>query len=839
MVAIASIKPYTGNNPSLSSVTWQIGDSSDFSNIVQEVPNSTTMLATFYTSLTPPTGATYYIRAKRYFSDWTESSWTNAGSYTSDEYASNALLAENLYAEPPTVYVDEDELNDDNSTSFTLYTSKLRSNRGSHASSHWLIRTMSGAKKFQTFYDGTNKESIAVNKANMNFDAYSRFEVMAMHVTSDGFVTTPGRLVIQKQNTKYEVISNTKDIPPYDDYILKLNLIVPSPYPINRIEIKDVHEELTYGKTVTSGNEFIIPEEILEDNNTYYLDIIENEPGEVCCYDPTDGSLTAAFDMDSDVNDVSGNGYDLTNTNITFNDDFDLKRSIALFNGVDAYGVIPAELKPFLFKTTTVSHTLTGWLYFHGDLQLDDTYREDALLLSGGSSSAKCLTSLLLDMDYVEDASTATLYFGDVANTEYVSVEANLDNTAGWKHFAAIVVLDTTNGKYYLEFYLGTVFIGRVYINPSSPIISNVVDVSYIGRLWSDNSASSGFFGSKVHSLRYYNKPLTSTEVKDDANNPVKRMYRDEADRTRVKLTTSGVYEIFKVDKNFIYEELFTATGININTVPKHLSADQFMNNGIYLPIGTSAVPTPYLYLQTVPSLGKTQLPKDYLALDINNTGNVTIRVLNNNRVLFYRATGTSNVPQFTLYNTNKQELVNSVEMSDELTTSGLTISMTYVPSQNAVFYFAKLVTGMQLRKLDLTTFTVSDMTNRTDLTTDYPTLVHMGGGFLFSINGGTGGKLHIYDVDKDQWVTIANVPAKYSSLEMESWLRKDGKIVSFNLRNGTSDVLLYDPATSVFLDVVSGLPEDLNLDSTVRLRSGEFLRYSASSGDTEIYSYR
>lgn len=843
MLAIVTIKPYNGTLPSHDTTTWEIASDPSFTNIVETISQSTTSKTTLYTNTIPPVGSLYYVRAKRHFSDASVSAWTNAGVVEPEQYASNELLTPVTQAEQPTISIDEDELNDDGSTSFTITTSKLRAVNGSHYATHWLIRTPDHkVKLFQSFQDTTNKTSIAINKTSAGIDQYNRFEIVVSHVTSENFTTNQTKLIVERKNSKYTVVSSLKDITPYNDYEFELELTNPNdPYPLSRLEMRDKSDMLHFSKALDGDTNILIPEEILEDNNTYYIDLIKTTADDVSCYDPSSSSLTAAYDVNDDAVDVSGHGYTLTETNVEYIEDFDLGKKYARLNGTSAFYTLPAGLKSKLFNTTVIETSIAFWMYFHGSSQYDETYREDMFLMSGGSSSSRAKNAVLVKPIYndVSD-STLNMYFGDVAGVENVSLTTPISDEAVWKHIVLSVILDTTNDVYYLEGYVGGKYIGKQHISAASPTVSNAVLLDYIGKLWSNTTASSGFYGCNLHSLRIYNKLLSLSEVQDDMDNPVERIYAPEAERNRFVLTTSGVYEIFRVDPNYTYRETAEDSGLTLSLAYRPASIDQFMNNGLYIPTTSAGTPTPYMYLNNIPSLTVVDLPSTYLERDINEIGNLVFRVLNDNRVLIYRASGASNVPEFTLYNTEKQELISNYEVATETMVAGLTNAMTYVPEQNAVFYFAVVGGSTVFRKLDLTTFTSTTIANnRPDVTTEYPTLVHIGNNQLFSINGGVAGSAYIYDISNDNWVRAGVVPAKYASLEMESWLRKDGKVASFNLRNGTSDVLLFDPKTYTFMDVVTGLPEDLNLDTTVRLRSGEFLRYSAKTAATAVYRYR
>ncbi len=106
---------------------------------------------------------------------------------------------------------------------------------------------------------------------------------------------------------------------------------------------------------------------------------------------------------------------------------------------------------------------------------------------------------------------------------------------------------------------------------------------------------------------------------------------------------------------------------------------------------------------------------------------------------------------------------------------------------------------------------------------------------------GGSGVKhlVYLYDISDDVWYDVSIVPERYRNLSLTSFLRKDGKVISFNTSNDTNDVLVFNPKDNSIEIVINDLDDTIDLNSTIRLRDGEFLRYDSRQNSPTIYRYR
>lgn len=98
---------------------------------------------------------------------------------------------------------------------------------------------------------------------------------------------------------------------------------------------------------------------------------------------------------------------------------------------------------------------------------------------------------------------------------------------------------------------------------------------------------------------------------------------------------------------------------------------------------------------------------------------------------------------------------------------------------------------------------------------------------------------VYLYDISTDVWYDISIIPERYRNLTMTSFLRKDGKVISFNTGDDTNDVLVFDPKDNSIKVVPNNLDDTIDLNSTIRLRNGEFLRYDSRQDNPKIYKYR
>lgn len=293
---------------------------------------------------------------------------------------------------------------------------------------------------------------------------------------------------------------------------------------------------------------------------------------------------------------------------------------------------------------------------------------------------------------------------------------------------------------------------------------------------------------------------------------------------------------IFKVDKKYKYEDKYYITSINIEDF-KTCMVEQFIDDGILLSHGINKELNIFHFNKRNESLTVSDLASNFITNSINGN-EVVVKVIDNTFILI-DSKNVDGIPTFTIFDYTYGKLIKTIVRTDEVSNSFNTNNIT-VGLNNKVYYFANVNDITIFRCLDINTGIIIDLNNRPDLTTFEANLVYVGNDRIMSL-GGSGVKhlVYLYDISDDVWYDVSIVPERYRNLPLTSFLRKDGKVISFNTSNDTNDVLVFNPKDNSIEIVINDLDDTIDLNSTIRLRDGEFLRYDSRQINPTIYRYR
>ena len=277
MVTTLELRPWVPiDDVEHTKTSWEFASDVDFEDIVDSSYEDEVNLNIFYSFIDIPIGVKYYGRAKRHFSDDTESDWTQPKVIEVFEDELNTTLPLDISVDVPIIYVDKDEvLHND---SFTIKTSKFRGKNDGHHSTSWIIKDDRGNVIFRSMQDKDNKTSITVNKSDLTHVMFDRITILAIHNTLLGVESSVGKKEIVLYDVNFDVVSNVNNIMPYRDYELVLKKkITTNVTGIFRIELLNMKNELIYTKDFnTDVTNIIIPGGILNNNSEYILDIYVN-----------------------------------------------------------------------------------------------------------------------------------------------------------------------------------------------------------------------------------------------------------------------------------------------------------------------------------------------------------------------------------------------------------------------------------------------------------------------------------------------------------------------------------------------------------------------------------
>ncbi len=308
----------------------------------------------------------------------------------------------------------------------------------------------------------------------------------------------------------------------------------------------------------------------------------------------------------------------------------------------------------------------------------------------------------------------------------------------------------------------------------------------------------------------------------------------DDVNITTIYTNTNE--SIYKIDKKYKYEDEYFETSITIDDF-KTCMVEQFIDDGIPLIHGDNSDLNIFHYDKRNENLTISDLASSFLTSTINSNAMV-VKVIDNSRILV-DSTDMDGKLTFKIYDYLYGKLIKTIDRDDEVSNSYNTNNIT-IGLNNKVYYFAEVNNVMVFRCLDIDTGIITTLNNRPDLVNNNANLVYIGNDRIMSLGGSSAKHLiYLYDISDDTWYDVNIVPERYRTLPLTSFLRKDGKVISFNTSNDTNDVLVFDPKDNSIEIVINSLDDTTDLNSTIRLRDGEFLRYDSRQNKPIIYRYR
>lgn len=332
---------------------------------------------------------------------------------------------------------------------------------------------------------------------------------------------------------------------------------------------------------------------------------------------------------------------------------------------------------------------------------------------------------------------------------------------------------------------------------------------------------------------------LVERELLRDKSTYYLKIYRtDRLEPKIITVYTNRNSNAYRVDVNFKYEEKYYNTLMSLNDV-KQTVGEQFIDNGIPIATGGSKHVKLYNFDRRENTITVSDLPFDFLMENVYSNRGVNVKMLDSNRILVDSNTSENGKPEFKVYDYRYGTLISRILRNDESNEIDITNAST-IANDRKLYYFTSVNGYVRFRVFDPSSGNIADLPNRPDIINLEANLVYIGNGRLLSFNGSNEKNFaYIYNIYEKTWINVTIVPEKYRNLKMTSFIRKDGKVVSFNTGHDTNDVLLFDPSNYSFSFKVNNLDDTINLNSTIRLRNGEFLRYNSDEENPVVYLYR
>ena len=297
----------------------------------------------------------------------------------------------------------------------------------------------------------------------------------------------------------------------------------------------------------------------------------------------------------------------------------------------------------------------------------------------------------------------------------------------------------------------------------------------------------------------------------------------------------------FNTDSNFKYKEILMDSTMTLSNV-RQVMAEQFIDNGIPLPTTDNGSIEIFNYDRRNVTITKSGLPMEYLKNNKDVKPFVNIVVIDSNFMVVDVMEIDKDYPEFRVYDYSGQKLIKTIPRNDELQTTGYNNNLTvkHIDDNNILlYYFTKTTTGLKFRVLNLVDDKITALPLRPDLSDSKANLVNLNNGKLLSFNSGITNQMYLYDLNDMDWHPVTLIPESFRNIDTATYLRKDGKAISFNLGNGTNDALIFDPSNNTASVVKTDVDDTIDFDSVIRLRNGEFIRYNSNTSNSKIYIYK
>ena len=337
--------------------TWQIATDQEFTHIVENI-KSAKYLNTYTSDIVIPEGLVYWVRAKRHFNQPNMDYFTEpAKILANDSEIVNMVLDKEIVIDEPTIYVNQEELEDHSSKTFTVRTSSFRSNSDGHKASHWFVRTNSGDLLFTKLDDTENKTSITITKTP-EMEVESELVVSCIHIGTSGVESKIGTQIIRTVGFQYKILTPLSEVQPYVDLFIKFgSKREDGQTKIIKVTATDVSTgDVVLNSALGISNTVMIPWDRIKFNSRFYLDIH--------CYDNNGIYVVSRHSITT----RSGFLTPIENVNITYKDTIEKTKDMNLRTAAGVSTIeLPSGQVPYIKNNDvnvygyTIDHN-TGYL---------------------------------------------------------------------------------------------------------------------------------------------------------------------------------------------------------------------------------------------------------------------------------------------------------------------------------------------------------------------------------------------------------------------------------------------------------------------------------------------
>lgn len=268
---------HTGTN-------WQIASDIGFTDIQDELMNSSDFINVFYSNVMIPLGETYYVRSQRILDEGTLLPWSDPVAI-SNTYDNNAILSNDIISiDKPSLSIDPAEIYDNLNPTISVTASNYSAIGDGHYCTHWFFLDENNKIVWNSVYDKFNLSNIIINKSDISMDQIKSLTIKAFYATATGIISDVAEYYIDFHIVNFN-ITNDLDLPinANQDYIInfakptaELNMNITGIYLYNGNNTQVFNQDIS-----ADISSITIPAAAIAITDTYTMNIYFNEDDKI------------------------------------------------------------------------------------------------------------------------------------------------------------------------------------------------------------------------------------------------------------------------------------------------------------------------------------------------------------------------------------------------------------------------------------------------------------------------------------------------------------------------------------------------------------------------------
>jgi len=253
------------------STTYQVATDINFTNLVDNNQQDTKNISAYYSQVVVPVNTTYFVRIMRYFSNNTNSGWGDPIAVSNSQVNAGVLTYEPVIVYTPVVSVDNNELLNPASTTYTITTNAFIGRNEGHGYTIWAV--LNDNNEVIEYVKSTVKlTSITFNKGVTKFLNTKFIRVIVIHGTLTNIESGPSEITKTITETNFKIATSSDVHSPGVNLLVD---IIRSPTGINRdvskVALQDLNGTVLWEQVISSGVNNITVPGLLFTEETHYL----------------------------------------------------------------------------------------------------------------------------------------------------------------------------------------------------------------------------------------------------------------------------------------------------------------------------------------------------------------------------------------------------------------------------------------------------------------------------------------------------------------------------------------------------------------------------------------